>query len=242
MKKINCRDKSVLIIGDLHAPYHHPDTLKWLAAIKKKYLDKDSVIISIGDEVDHHAISFHDSDSALFNADKELEKACEFLQELESLFPAMHILDSNHGSLVFRRLKKHGVPLTVLKPLHEVYGVSEKWRWHDELILSTLRGQTYLCHGRSANAEKLVGAMGMSCIQGHYHGNHSLTWYCNGVESKYHGFTGCLVDEKSLAFSYGRLSTKKPILGSILIRKSGTPLLLTMSLNKRRRWDKKLDC
>ena len=34
--------KSILVISDQHAPYHHIDTLDFLAAIKKKYKPKNS--------------------------------------------------------------------------------------------------------------------------------------------------------------------------------------------------------
>jgi len=55
---------SVLIVSDLHTPYNHVDSVKFLAAIKKKYDPFDKVILS-GDEVDYHALSFHDHDPDL---------------------------------------------------------------------------------------------------------------------------------------------------------------------------------
>ena len=51
--------KSILVISDQHAPYHHIDTLDFLAEIKKKY--KPDTVVNIGDEMDWHSISFHDS-------------------------------------------------------------------------------------------------------------------------------------------------------------------------------------
>ena len=44
--------KSILVISDQHAPYHHIDTLDFLAAIKKKY--KPDTVVNIGDEMDWH--------------------------------------------------------------------------------------------------------------------------------------------------------------------------------------------
>ena len=51
--------KSILVISDQHAPYHHIDTLDFLSAIKEKY--KPDCVVNIGDEMDWHSISFHDS-------------------------------------------------------------------------------------------------------------------------------------------------------------------------------------
>ena len=45
--------KSVLVISDLHIPYHHPDAFKFLAALKKKY--KPDLVVNIGDEIDQHS-------------------------------------------------------------------------------------------------------------------------------------------------------------------------------------------
>jgi len=41
-KKVNAKGKSVLLISDMHAPYQHPDALRFLQAIKDEYApDRD---------------------------------------------------------------------------------------------------------------------------------------------------------------------------------------------------------
>jgi len=64
------KNKAVLIISDMHVPYHHPDTFNFLKAIQKKF--KPDNIINIGDSVDFHNISMHDSNPDLPNAGDEL--------------------------------------------------------------------------------------------------------------------------------------------------------------------------
>ena len=59
-KKHEC----VLVISDLHIPYHHPQSFDFLKAIKKKYKDID-LVVNIGDELDQHGLSFHDTDPDL---------------------------------------------------------------------------------------------------------------------------------------------------------------------------------
>ena len=97
--------KSILCISDQHAPYHHPDTLDFLAALKKEY--KPDCVVNMGDELDWHSISFHDHHPGLHSPKDELEIAKVFFKELHKMFPKMHVLDSNHGSLVFRKATKH---------------------------------------------------------------------------------------------------------------------------------------
>ena len=76
-------NKSILVISDTHIPYHHKDAIAFLKAIKKKY--KPDRVIHIGDEIDSHAISFHDSDPDLYSAGDEHEASLATIKELEKL-------------------------------------------------------------------------------------------------------------------------------------------------------------
>ena len=64
------KHKSILVISDLHIPYHHRDSFEFLKALKKKY--KPDLVVNIGDEIDCHALSFHDSNPDLPSAGDEL--------------------------------------------------------------------------------------------------------------------------------------------------------------------------
>jgi predicted MPP superfamily phosphohydrolase len=91
-------NKRILVISDLHIPYHREDSFEFLKEIKKEY--KPDTIVNIGDEIDCHALSFHDHNPDLASAGHELVRAKDFIKELESIFPEMTLLDSNHSSLV----------------------------------------------------------------------------------------------------------------------------------------------
>ena len=84
--------KSILVISDQHAPYHHIDTLDFLAAIKKKY--KPDTVVNIGDEMDWHSIAFHDSHPGLYSPSHELIIAKQFFKSLEK-FPNNNSSSSN---------------------------------------------------------------------------------------------------------------------------------------------------
>ena len=93
--------KSVLVISDLHIPYHHPQAFDFLQALKTKY--KPDHIVNIGDELDCHAMSMHDSDPDLYSAGHELAASISYIQKLEKIFPKMVLVHSNHSSMLFRR-------------------------------------------------------------------------------------------------------------------------------------------
>ena len=236
IRQINAKGKKVLIIPDLHCPYHHSDSFNFLLAVKKKFTNKNSIIINLGDEIDNHAISFHKSESELFSAGHELEMACKFLQQLNKIFHKMFLLESNHGSLIFRRLKHEGIPIRVLKELNDIYGVTG-WTWHHDIKLTTKHDlPTYLCHGKSSPYNKLAKDVGMNAIQGHFHGKFELTWFKSPTIERYNIFSGCLIDWNSLAFAYGKNNIPKPILGCVVIDKQGNPILVKMNLNSSGRW------
>lgn len=231
--KINAKNKSVLIIGDMHVPYEHVDYLDFCKAVSKKY--KCEIIINAGDEVDNHAVSFHDSISELYSAGHELDLSIIHLKEWYKAFPKMLLLESNHGSLYFRKLKHHGVPIRTLKPLNELLEV-KKWRWFNEIELSTSRGDVFLCHGRSANGIGFAKSKGCSVVQGHYHTKFEIVFHESGNHSIYSMFVGCGVNRDSLAFEYARSNVPDFILGCGVIDKCGTPKIIKMHLNKKGRW------
>lgn len=232
MKKANY--SRILLISDQHAPYNHPDMLKFLSAIKKKY--NPTFVVNGGDEIDGHALSFHDSDSDLPSAGDELVKAIRVLKDLEKLFPEMVILDSNHGSLAARRFKHHGIPMKYLATPHEIYGVSSKWQWVNDFTAILPNGQpVYMCHGMTKQGLKLAAQRGTNVVQFHYHTEFRIDYIGNPASLLWSLQSGCLIDRKSLAFAYDKLNLNRPIIGTSMIIDS-KPVLLPMTLNSKGWW------
>jgi hypothetical protein len=224
-----CHDNSrILFISDLHIPYHHPDSFKFLKYLKKKY--EPTRIICLGDELDKHAMSFHDSDPDLYSAGHELETSLPFIRELEEMFPKMDILDSNHGSLIWRKAKANGIPKHYIKSYNDVLGVGEGWQWHFDMTLELPNGtQCYVHHGKAPDVLKLSQQMGMNTVQGHYHNKFKIDFWSN-PNGLYWGLqTGCLIDDDSLAFSYNNVNVQRPTIGTGLIIDS-IPVLEPMIL------------
>jgi len=165
----------ILVISDTHAPFQHTDTIKFLTAIKAKY--KPDRVIHIGDEIDNHAMSYHDHDPNSFSAGDELKKAREVIWQIEDLFPKVDVIESNHGSLWYRKAKTHGIPREAIKTYEEILK-TKRWKWHFELTITLPNGQPcYFHHGRSANALVASQHRGMPIVQGHYHEKFNIQYW-----------------------------------------------------------------
>jgi hypothetical protein len=218
----------ILFISDMHIPYHHDNTLTFLEMLKRRY--DPTRIICLGDELDKHALSFHDSDPDLMSAGDELKAALPVIKELENLFPVMDLIDSNHGSMVFRKAKHHGIPRHYLKSYNDVLKVGKGWVWHPDLTITLPDDQkVYIHHGKSSEAIKTSQVMGMSHVCGHFHESFGVRYWANPNGLYFAINSGCLINDSSFAYSYNNVNLKRPIIGTSLII-DGVPILEAMSL------------
>ena len=224
----------ILVISDLHIPYNHQDSLEFLQHLADKY--NPTRIICLGDEVDKHSMSFHPSDPDLSNAGDELQASLPIIKQLETMFPEMDILDSNHGSMVWRKAKHHGIPRHYIKGYNEVLGVGDGWQWHNDMTIKLPNGQyCYFHHGKTNNIIRLSQQMGMNCVQGHYHESFKIDYWGNATGLYWGMQAACLIDDDSYAFSYNNVNIKRPIIGTGLIIDS-LPVLEPMVLDNEGRW------
>lgn len=215
----------ILFISDMHIPYQVPGLISFLEGLKVRY--EPTRVICLGDEIDGHALSFHDSDPDLPSAGDELRQALPVIKEIEKLFPKMDIIDSNHGSLIYRKGKHHGIPRHYLRSYNEILEVGEGWVWHNDLTLDMSAfgvPDVYVHHGKSSNGIRLSQTMGMSSVQGHYHESMNIQYWANPNGLYYSMQCGCLIDKKSYAFAYNNVNLKRPLIGTGLILE-GTPIL-----------------
>jgi Calcineurin-like phosphoesterase len=232
------KNARILVIPDLHMPYCHPDTWAFLTLIKAKY--KPDRVICLGDEVDGHSLSYHESDPDLDSAGPELEKAIRLLEPIFKLFPEVDVLESNHGSLVYRKAKTAGIPRRALKTYRDTLEAPRGWRWHFDLRLRMSNGQWLYCHhGRTPKQGALSQKEGVCSVQGHYHSKFHVTYWRNHTGLYWDIHAGCLIDHDSLAFAYGKSNMEKGIVGAWMVL-NGQPKPLPMVLNTSGRWTKEI--
>ncbi len=228
---------SILVIPDLHAPYHHPDALDFLAAVAARY--RPTRVINLGDETDSHALSMHDSDPNLDSAGAELTKARELLRRLAAMFPVMDVCHSNHGSLIYRRAFKSGIPVEYIKSYRDILfpdGGGADWEWKEQVRVVLPNGQSaqfqHQCVG-----DFMATAAHERCniVLGHEHSKFKIEYRASKASLYFGMYGGCLIDPGALAFAYGKLMPKKPIIGCSVIVNS-QPMLVPMLLDHNGRW------
>ena len=229
-------NNSILVISDLHIPYHHQDAFDFLKALKRKY--KPDLVVNIGDELDHHAISMHEHNPDLMSAGDELKHSKEYVRELEKIFPEMTLVHSNHSSLVYRRALKYGLPKDYLKSYNEFLGVGNGWKWVDDYTVTLSDGsRCFFTHGISADVLKVAAQYGMNTVQGHFHTKFSIGYFSNPDALIWGMQVGCLINQKSMAFDYAKNFKSRFIVGCGMII-DGQPKLMPMVLDKDGRWNK----
>lgn len=224
----------ILHIPDQHEPYAHPDALDFLAAVKAAF--PVDLVVNAGDEADGHAISFHDSDPNLDSAGAELEKAKARLELQHKIFPEELVCSSNHGSLVYRKAKVHGIPAQMIKSYRNIlfpeHG-APRWSWADSWLVQTPLGPVMFRHSSS---NPLGDAAHSRCnlMVGHAHTKLEVQ-YTESTDFMYWGATGgCLIDRDSPAFAYAT-GAKKAAIGCTVILE-GRPMIIPMVRDQNNRW------
>lgn len=231
-------NRRVLILNDTHAPYVHPDAIPFLKELNERFMF--TRCLHGGDETDQHALSFHDSDPNLDSAGVELHKARLFMKELHSLFPIMDICHSNHGSLVYRRALKAGMPVEMIKSYRDILfpdGGGEGWSWHECIRFTLPNGEDCIVK-HEAPGSLLANAAHerANFIQAHRHSKWILEGNSSDAALYWGMLPGCLIDRKSRAFDYGKLNLKRPAIGVGVIINS-LPILIPMPLDSHGRWN-----
>lgn len=222
----------------MHQPMAHPDTLNFLKAIALEFCP--DLVVCLGDELDYHGISFHKAHPDMMSPGDELKTAISRLQPFYEFFPKMKLLHSNHGSLVYRRLKDSGIPFHVLKSYREVLDAPKGWEWVEDLIVTASDGkEIYFHHGKTSNVLKESQTHSMNYVSGHWHSTFEIRYWANHNGLYWGMSTGCLVDQSSLAFEYARNFSKKFIIGTGIIIE-GQPKLIPMILDENGRWIKRI--
>lgn len=227
--------RCILHIPDQHHPYEHPDMVAFLYAVNAAF--NPDLIVNAGDEVDHHALSFHDSDPNLDSAGAELTKARLGMAKLHALFPQMLVCSSNHGSLAFRKAKAHGIPAEYIKSYREVLFPqhhARNWSWASEWIVQTPMGPVMFKH-QSAHPTSEAAHERMNLLVGHAHSKMEVAYKESSGHTYWAATGGCLINRHSPAFAYAKNGTDKPNIGCTVIL-DGRPMIIPMVRDENDRW------
>ena len=226
-------DRRVLVISDTHAPFSHPDTVPFLAHLKKKL--KPHVVVHIGDVVDFHAMSNYEYDPNGYSPGHELGKAIEFLQEIYELFPKVLVCFGNHDIRIASKAFGAGIPRQAIRDISEIIGCPKGWSCSDSWDIDGVRYEHG--NGLSGKDAAIKAATSNFCptVIGHVHTAASVHWLANRTALIWAMNTGCLIDNKSYVFKYGSDHRNKPIISCGVVD-CGRPSVMPMLLDSNGRW------
>ena len=208
-ESITKEEVRVLCIGDLHEPFCLDDYLDHCKYIYAKH--NCNRVVFIGDIIDNHYSSYHDTDPNGLGGGQELEHAIKRLKRWYKAFPDADVTIGNHDRLIRRKAFTGGIPKEWIKEYSEVLNVP-KWNFTDRVIID---GVQYI-HGESGRASKKAKDDMMSTVQGHRH-TEMFTEFVVGANFKIFGCAvGCGIDHESYAMAYGK-NFKKPAIGCAVI-------------------------
>ena len=213
----------VLVIGDLHEPFTLAGYREFCYEQYKKY--KCTHVVFIGDIVDNHAISYHESDADGMSAGDELDEAIENLAKWYKLFPKADVIIGNHDRLIMRQAFTGGIPRRWILGYQDMFGVPG-WHFSER---QSYDGVQYI-HGEGGTARARCKKDLMSTVQGHLHTQGYTEHFVGSNFHIYGSQVGCGVDWKSYAMAYAK-NYGKPVIGCMVVLDHGTlPLNILMPL------------
>lgn len=215
----------VLIVGDLHAPFILDNYLEWCYELSKEYKTKKTIFI--GDIVDGHSWSYHESDVDGYSVGDELQAAKRQLKLAYKLFPDADITLGNHDLLIARKARTAGLSRHFIKDLGEVIEAPTTWRFGMEFKYDNVN---YL-HGSIGNAFSRAKDSRTSTVQGHLHSQAFVQYSVSEKDAIFGLQIGCGLDHNKYAFEYAKPMTKKPVISAGLVLEEGTlPIIKLMKL------------
>ena len=191
----------VLAIGDIHAPVAHPGYLAFCRDLRDQH--KCDHVVSIGDVIDWHAISFHTRHPEAPGPKDEYELALGHVARWNRAFPKATVTIGNHDERIVRVAEEAGIPQQFIRDYPEIWR-TPKWAWVNEAVIDDV----YYFHGTGTGgihpAFNSMGKMLMSVVQGHIHSAAGIKWLANPTRRVFGMDTGCGIDDKAYAFAYGK--------------------------------------
>lgn len=224
----NYDPKNVLIIGDTHEPFSKDGYLEHCLQVQKKY--NCGTVIHIGDLVDNHAVSYHESDPDGKSPGDEFKEALARCEKWYKAFPDVLICIGNHDRLPFRKAYTAGLPKNWLKSYQEMFNSPKGWKWD---FVHTVNGVIYQ-HGTGMSGEMAsVNAARenrQSTVIGHLHTVCNTRFLASNKDLIFGMSVGCGIDHDKYAFAYGKENTRKPVLSCGVVLNGQLPINVPMNI------------
>jgi hypothetical protein len=227
------RSGNVLVIGDLHEPFCLDAYLEFCVEVRDRF--KCKTIVFIGDVIDNHYASFHDTDPDGLSGGDELDYAVARIARWVKEFPKAYVTVGNHDRMVMRKAFAGGIPRKWIKGYNEVLE-APGWEFVDEVVIDNVQ---YI-HGESGTARVKARNDKYSTVQGHLH-MQSYVENLIGRDTRVFGMqVGCGIDRKAYAMAYAKTGPK-PAIGCGVVLDRGQLAIQIMANLTEDRWYSAID-
>jgi metallophosphoesterase superfamily enzyme len=212
-----------LVVGDLHAPFILEGYLDFCLKIYEKH--NCNKVIFIGDIIDNHFSSYHETDADGMGAGDELDDAREMIRVWHDTFPNAKVCFGNHDLIIARKAQTSGLSKQWVKSIKDVLE-TPTWTYDEEFYIDNVM----YCHGTAKKAKGRAKSELISVVQGHYHSES----YVEHLVGKYNHIwamqVGCGVDKETYAMAYGKHFAKQHINVGVVLEDGTLPFLEYMDL------------
>jgi len=215
--------RNVLVVGDLHEPFCLDAYVDFCLQQYHKYLCTD--VIFIGDIIDNHFSSYHETSADGMGGAAELDLAIKRISRWYKAFPFAKVIIGNHDRIIMRKAQTSAVPSKWIKSYKEVLEVPN-WEFMERYEQDNVQ----YVHGEGGTARTKCRADMMNTVQGHLHTQAYCEHYV-GKRFRVFGMqVGCGIDHDSYAMAYAKYG-KKPAIGcSVVLDNGKLPLNILMPL------------
>jgi metallophosphoesterase superfamily enzyme len=191
--------------------------------IEKKY--NCNKVVFIGDVIDSHFSSYHETDPDGLGGGQELDLAISKLKKWVKAFPEAYVTIGNHDRIINRKATTGGIPSKWIKDYNEVLN-APNWKFVDSIVIDDVLYH----HGEGGTARTKMKKELMSTVQGHLH-QQGYIEYLVGRNYKIFGIqVGCGIDKDSYAMAYGKNFGKPFISCAVILENGQFPILEPMLL------------
>ena len=204
-------ENRVLVIGDLHEPFCLDGYLDFC---KEQYaIHNCNKVVFIGDVIDNHYSSYHESSADGLGGKFELEQAINKLSKWYDAFPDADVTLGNHDRIIIRKAQSSNIPSKWIKEFSEVLE-TPNWNFVTEVYYDGVR----YVHGDKSGKARMAAKRDMvSTVSGHYHTDFYCEWMFGKTRAIFGMAVGCGIDSRSYAMGYMQGGKKEAIgLGIVL--------------------------
>ena len=190
------KERRILVIGDIHAPFCLDGYLDFCKEVYAKY--NLNQVVFIGDILDNHYASYHETDPNGMSGGTELEYAIAQVTKWADAFPIADVIIGNHDRIIMRKAFSSSVPMEWIRSYNEVLGTD--WDWSERVVYDNVQ----YVHGEGGTARTKAKNDMMSTVSGHIHTQAYCEWLVGRNFRVYAMQVGCGIDADSYGAAYAR--------------------------------------